>query len=158
MEIPQTNFFLFQAGIALLVLVHIVYPYPKRSYRTHERLGFSMEFLNAYDIMDIVENISCVQADDGWIVFYYFALGISVIHLAFPIGLTGEEEEDPEWRKILSSAVTLIFTDISFAIIRAHVMAREKSFQIGFNFLAKNIMATIYRICLIFNAMKSLFS
>ena len=156
MEIPETNFFLFQTGIALLVLFQIIYPYPKRPYRTHERLGISMEFLNAYDIMDVVENISCVQMDDGWIAFYFIGLGISVIHLAFPVGLTGEEEEDPQWGKILSSAVTLIFTDISFAIIRAHVMAQEKTFQIGFNFLSKNMMATVYRICLIFNAIASL--
>ena len=157
MKVPQTNFFLFQTGIALLVLSHILYPYPKRPYRTHERLGFSMEFLNAFDIMDFVENISCVQTDDGWTVFYFLAVGISAIHLAFPVGLTGEEEEDPQWKKIINSAVTLIFTDISFTIIRAHAMAEEKTFEIGFNFLSKNIMATVYRTCLIINAMKQLY-
>ena len=97
--------------------------------------------------------------DDGWIWFCFVALGISVIHLAFPIGLTGEdkEEKNPDWRKILSSAVTLIFTDISFAIIRGYVMVRQKTFQIGFNFLFKNIMAAIYRFCLIFKSMKALY-
>ena len=97
--------------------------------------------------------------DDGWIWFCFVALGISVIHLAFPIGLTGEdeEEENPQWKKILSSAVTLIFTDISFAIIRVHVMARQKTFQIGFNFLSKNVMAALYRFCMIFKSMKALY-
>lgn len=155
----MTNFILFQVGIALLVFFHILYPYPKRRYGTHERLGFSMEFVNAFDIMDIVENIPCIQMDDGWIWFCFVALGISAIHLAFPIGLTGEdeEEENPQWKKILSSAVTLIFTDIAFAIIRVHVMARQKTFQIGFNFLSKNIMAALYRFCMIFKSMKALY-
>ena len=96
MQVRHTKFFLFQTGITLLVLFHIIYPYPKRPYRTHKRLSFSMEFLNACDIMDI-ENYSCLRADDGWTALYFLALEVSVIHLAFPVSLTGEEEEDPQW-------------------------------------------------------------
>ena len=56
-----------------------------------------MEFLNASDIMYVAENISCLQADDGWTALYFLGLEVSVIHLAFPVSLTGEEEEDPQW-------------------------------------------------------------
>ena len=97
MQVRHTKFFLLQTGIALLVLFHIIYPYPKRPYRTHKRLSFSMEFLNASDIMYVAENISCLQADDGWTALYFLGLEVSVIHLAFPVNLTGEEEEDPQW-------------------------------------------------------------
>ena len=100
--------------------------------------------------MDLVENVMCIQTySTGWVVVFYLALVVSTFHLAFPISLTEEDSNDPQWGRIASSVVTLIFTDIFFAFIRGKVMLSEKSLQLGFNFFSKNILAGICRTFLI---------
>lgn len=131
-----------------------MYPYPKRRNKNYERFAIAVEFLNAYDIMDVIDNISCIQTYSvGWFVFFFVALAVSALHLAFPISLIKEDENDSECRRILSSLVTLVFTDISFAIIRGFVMFHEDSLQLGFNFFSKNVTVASWRLYLI---MKSL--
>ena len=151
---------MFHGGIALLVLTLILYPYPKRIYdeneeedsieRSNERFAIAIEFLNAYDVMDVVENVMCIQSYSAvWVVVFYIALAVSVILLAFPISLTEEDANNPQWGRIGSSVATLIFTDVAFAAIGGKVMFSEKSFQPGFNFFSKNLFAGICRACLI---------
>ena len=143
-----------------MVVALILYPYPQRVFdeqdpdesiqRSNERFTIVIEFLNAYDIMDLVENVMCIQTySTGWVVVFYLALVVSTFHLAFPISLTEEDSNDPQWGRIASSVVTLIFTDIFFAFIRGKVMLSEKSLQLGFNFFSKNILAGICRTFLI---------
>ena len=104
--------------------------------------------------MDVVDNISCIQTySTFWLAFFFIALAVSAFHLAFPIGLTEEDQDDPQCGRIVSSIVALIFTDISFAVIRGKVMFHEKNVQLGFNFFSKNIMAALWRICLIIKAL-----
>lgn len=45
-----------------------------------------------------------------------------------------------------------MFTDVAFAVIRGKVMLHEKNVQLGFNFFSKNVMAALWRICLITKA------
>ena len=143
-----------------MVVALILYPYPQRVFdeqdpdesiqRSNERFTIAIEFLNAYDIMDLVENVMYIQTySTGWVVVFYLALVVSTFHLAFPISLTEEDSNDPQWGRIASSVVTLIFTDIFFAFIRGKVMLSEKSLQLGFNFFSKNILAGICRTFLI---------
>ena len=143
-----------------MVVALILYPYPQRVFdeqdpdesiqRSNERFTIAIEFLNAYDIMDLVENVMCIQTySTGWVVVFYLALVVSTFHLAFPISLTEEDSKDPQWGRIASSVVTLVFTDIFFAFIRGKVMLSEKSLQLGFNFFSKNILAGICRTFLI---------
>ena len=143
-----------------MVVALILYPYPQRVFdeqdpdesiqRSNERFTIAIEFLNAYDIMDLVENVMCIQTySTGWVVVFYLALVVSTFHLAFPISFTEEDSNDPQWGRIASSVVTLVFTDIFFAFIRGKVMLSEKSLQLGFNFFSKNILAGICRTFLI---------
>ena len=69
--------------------------------------------------------------------------------MVFPISLSEEDERDPQKGRILSSVITLIFTDIMFAILLFRVMIYGKDTQLGFNFFSKNVMAAICRFFLI---------
>ena len=139
--------------MALLVLAHMLYPYPQRKPNSNENLAIAIELLNAYDIMDMVENITCFQTySTVWLGFFYMSLIISALHVAFPISLTEEDEKDPLKGRVLSSIITLIFTDIMFAILRLRVMVYGKDTQVGFNFFSKNVMAAICRLPLIVKA------
>ena len=72
--------------------------------------------------------------------------------MAFPISLTEEDEKDSLKGRVLSSIITLIFTDIMFVILRLRVMVYGKDTQVGFNFFSKNVMAAICRLPLIVKA------
>ena len=97
--------------------------------------------------MDLVENIGCIQSYRvGWIVvIFYIALGFSTLLLAFPVGLTEDDEDDPPRCRILSSLMTLIFTDVLFCFIRLYVMIKNGSAQSGLNFFVKNLLAAFFR-------------
>ena len=131
----------------------MLYPYLQRKPNSNENLAIAIELLNAYDIMDMVENITCFQTySTVWLGFFYMSLIISALHVAFPISLTEEDEKDPLKGRVLSSIITLIFTDIMFAILRLRVMIYGKDTQVGFNFFSKNVMAAICRLSLIVKA------
>ena len=86
----------------MLVISHIVYPYPQRRMKTSEKIAVTLQFLEVFDIMDIVENITCFQTySREWLALFYFSLAVSSIHLAFPISVTEEDEKDPIWGRIL---------------------------------------------------------
>ena len=139
-----------------MVFTYITYPYPDRRYESGEIFAIAIEFLNAFDIMDLVENIGCIQSyTAGWIVIFYIALAVSTILLAFPVGLTEDDEDDPQRCRIFSSVLTLIFTDALFCIIRGYVMIKEESVQSGFNFFLKNLLAASCRIILICKSCRS---
>ena len=140
-----------------MVLAHLVYPYPQRKNKPDERFAIAIEALNAYDIMDFVEIITCIQTySTGWLVLFFIALAVSTLRLAFPISLTEDDEDDPQFGRILSSAITLVFTDILFAIMRGHVMVQEDSVQLGFNFFSKNVMSAFCRLFLIVRALHNM--
>ena len=128
----------------------MLYPYPQRTSKPNENLAIAIELLNAYDIMDMVENITCFQTYSAFLLgLFYMSLMISALHVAFPISLSEEDDRDPKKGRILSSIITLIFTDIMFAILRLCVMIYGKDAQLGFNFFSKNVMAAICRFFLI---------
>ena len=128
----------------------MLYPYPQRKSNPDENLAIAIELLNAYDIMDMVEYITCFQTYSTVLLgLFYMSLIISALHVAFPISLSEEDKEDPKKGRILSSTITLIFTDIMFAILRLYVMIYGKDTQLGFNFFSKNVMAAICRSSLI---------
>ena len=132
------------------MISHTVYPYPQRRMKTSERIAVTLQFLDVFDIMDIVENITCFQTyPKEWLAIFYFSLAVSSIHLAFPIGVTEEDEKDPIWGRIFSSFITLVCTDIMFAVLRVQAMKNQKTIQQGFNFLSKNILAATIRFFLI---------
>ena len=136
-----------------MVLAHMVYPYPQRSNKPDKHFAIAIEALNAYDIMDFVEIITCIQTySTGWLVLFFIVVAVSTLRMAFPISLTEEDEDNPQFGRILSSAITLVFTDILFAIMRGHVMVQEDTLQIGFNFFSKNVMSAFCRLFLIVRA------
>ena len=52
--------------------------------------------------------------------------------------------------RVISSILSLIFTDVMFFVIRIIVMVRDNSPQTGFHFMIKNILAVILRGALIY--------
>lgn len=132
------------------MLTYIIYPFPDRSYSFAEKMAIGMEFLNALDIMDMVADIMCFQTySSGWKFYFFLAIGVSALMLAFPIALTEDDEQDAYWGRCLSSSLTLVFTDVSFAILRGYVLFYEKQLQAGFTFFLKNIIVSIIRIILV---------
>ena len=128
-----------------------MYPYPKRRNQNRfDNIAIAIDILNAFDIMAFVDNISCIQPySTGGLLFFFITLAVSAFHLAFPIGLINEDEVDPRTGRTSIFLVTPIFTDIFFVIIRGHMMVYEDSLQLGLNFFSKNVVAGIWRLCLI---------
>ena len=138
-----------------MILVQFVYPYPKRRNQNQfNNIAIAVDILNAFDIMALVDNVSCIQpySFEGLLLFFV-TLAVSAFHLAFPIGLKEEDEVDPRPGRISIFLVTPILTDIFFVITRSQVMVYEDSLQLGFNFLSKNLVAGIWRLCLIGKAL-----
>ena len=134
----------------LLLFTNILYPYPSKDNNPGEKSAIALHFLNAFDIMDLVEDVEFIQTySTAWIVLFYVALAGSSFLLAFPVGLEDDDENDPHKYRVLSSIGTLIFTDISFSVIRLCVISKQGNYQIGFNFLMKNMLAGISRLVLI---------
>lgn len=148
--VPEVHFVMFQIVMIILVLTHLLYPFPNRHYKRGELYAIGIEFLNAFDIMDLVADIGCVQSyQTGWLVWFFIATGASTLLLAFPCGLEDRDDEDPKPLQRWTSILTLLFTDISFFILRSVVIHNEKSVQSGFNFLMKNLLAAVIRFVLI---------
>ena len=132
-----------------------MYPYPKRRNQNQfNNIAIAVDILNAFDIMALVDNVSRIQpySFEGLLLFFV-TLAVSAFHLAFPIGLKEEDEVDPRPGRISIFLVTPILTDIFFVITRGQVMVYEDSLQLGFNFFSKNLVAGIWRLCLIGKAL-----
>ena len=130
----------------MLAITYLIYPYPERQYRKGEIFAIAIEFLNAFDILDMVEDISAVQNHSTWLkVLFYLSLGVSTMLLAFPAGLEDDDEDDPKCIRVFSTICTLIFTDLMFCIIRIAVILSGSNYQTGFHFLMKNILALFIR-------------
>lgn len=138
-----------------MILVQFVYPYPKRrSQNRFDNIAIAIDTLNAFDIMALVDNISCIQPySTRGLLFFFITLAVSAFHLAFPIGLINEDDFDPRTGRTSIFLVTPIFTDIFFVIIRGHMMVYEDSLQLGLIFFSKNVVAGIWRFCLIGKAL-----
>ena len=138
-----------------MILVQFLYPYPKRRNQNRfDNIAIAIDTLNAFDIMALVDNISCIQPySTRGLLFFFITLAVSAFHLAFPIGLINEDEVDPRTGRTSIFLVTPIFTDIFFVIIRGHMMVYEDSLQLGLNFFSKNVVAGIWRLCLIGKAL-----
>lgn len=79
----------------ILLVTFIIYPLPRRAYTSSEYLAIAVEFINAFDIMDMVGDFEFVKHyGTAWEVLYYVSLGTSVILVAFPIKI---ENEDITW-------------------------------------------------------------
>ena len=122
-----------------MILVQFVYPYPKRrSQNRFDNIAIAIDTLNAFDIMALVDNISCIQPySTRGLLFFFITLAVSAFHLAFPIGLINEDDFDPRTGRTSIFLVTPIFTDIFFVIIRGHMMVYEDSLQLGLIFFQK---------------------
>ena len=138
-----------------MILVQFVYPYPKRrSQNRFDNIAIAIDTLNAFDIMALVDNISCIQPySTTGLLFFFITLAVSAFHLAFPIGLINEDDFDPRTGRTSIFLVTPILTDIFFVIIRGHMMVYEDSLQLGLIFFSKNVVAGIWRFCLIGKAL-----
>ena len=93
-------------AMPVLLLTFIIYPLPRRAYSGSEYLAIALEFMNAFDIMDMVPDIFYVRNYGlGWVVIFYMSLGISVTMLSLPVKI---ETNDIFWptQLVISSDAT----------------------------------------------------
>lgn len=87
----MVDFIMLQMVMPILLVTFIVYPLPRRAYTSSEYLAIAVEFINAFDIMDMVGDFQFVKHYGiGWEIVYYLSLGTSVILVAFPIKIENE--------------------------------------------------------------------
>ena len=101
---------MLQIAMVILLLTYIVYPFPRRAYELGAYLALAIEFLNAFDIMDMLGDLAFVRGYGiSWLLFYYFSLGISVLLLSFPIKIEEDTVDFPKhfigWASRLVSQV-----------------------------------------------------
>ncbi|XP_057317726.1 uncharacterized protein LOC130662810 isoform X3 [Hydractinia symbiolongicarpus] len=141
------DYILLQLSIVLININYFIFPYPKRRFRTGEIFAVSLEFLDAFDMMDLITDTGCVQTyDDGYQVIYYMGLIITAFLLAFPVSM---EKKEIRLVRIVVYSLTFLFTDVFFSIIRIKVMEGENSVFHGFHFLMKNLLAAMFRFWLV---------
>ena len=95
----MSDFIFLQMVMPLLMFSFIIYPLPQKAYVLSEYLGIALEFMNAFDIMDMLSDLSfALQYGTIWVVVYYLSMSISAILIAFPVKI---ENEDFVWQKRL---------------------------------------------------------
>ena len=84
--------------MVILLLTYIVYPFPRRPYDIGAYLSLAIEFLNAFDIMDMLGDIAFIRNYDvSWRSIYYTSMGISVLLLSFPISIEEDFVDFPSY-------------------------------------------------------------
>ncbi|XP_057289545.1 uncharacterized protein LOC130612257 [Hydractinia symbiolongicarpus] len=169
LKVNKLDFGVIQAGMILVCFTLALYPLCKpEKTKDQTRCFLSMtatEFfeklmkcVNAMDMIELVEDLGCIQRSDGmWVVLFYLALLISTLLLAFPEALNIDKDTENkwwEWLKVFTTFLTWVFTDICFVAIRLHVMVKEDNIQTGFSFVVKNLLFVVihfllllYQIC-----------
>ena len=89
---------IFQVAMIILLLTYMIYPLPRRSYDIGAYLALAIEFLNAFDIMDMLGDIAFIRSYGvGWRSIYYMSMGISVLSLSFPISIEDDFVDFPSY-------------------------------------------------------------
>lgn len=97
-SIEESEYVIFQVAMIILLLTYIIYPLPRRSYDIGAYLALAIEFLNAFDIMDMLGDIAFIRNYDvGWRSIYYLSMGISVLLLSFPINIEDDFVDFPRY-------------------------------------------------------------
>ncbi|XP_057317724.1 uncharacterized protein LOC130662810 isoform X1 [Hydractinia symbiolongicarpus] len=139
------DYILLQLSVVLLSINYFIFPYPKRRFRTGEIFAVSLEFLDAFDMLDLITDTGCVQTyEEGFQLIYYISLTVTALLLAFPISMEAKGKKI-RWIRIVIYSFTFLFTDVCFSIIRIKVMYSEQDVFHGFHFLMKNILAAVFR-------------
>ncbi|XP_057314587.1 uncharacterized protein LOC130655804 [Hydractinia symbiolongicarpus] len=149
-EVPKKDFFILQTVMPVLVITNLIYPLPIRVNKAAGTASAMVGFLNAFDISDVMVDYKYIQhystATEVW---FFISIIISVILLAFPIGLDEEDKDDPDVGRVLKSFLSLVFTDLSFLVLRCMVMYEEDSLSMGLSFAYKNAISAFISIYLI---------
>ena len=83
---PMYDFILLQMVMPAMLLTFVVYPLPRRAYTYSEYIAIGMEFINAFDTMDMIGDLAFIRHYViSWEVLFYLSLGITAISIAFPI-------------------------------------------------------------------------
>ena len=97
-SIDDAEYVVFQVAMVILLLTYIVYPFPRRAYDISAYLSLAIEFLNAFDIMDMLGDIAFIRNYDvSWRAIYYASMGISVLLLSFPISIEEDFVDFPSY-------------------------------------------------------------
>ena len=143
-KISMTDYIMLHVPMVILLLAYMLYPFPKRAYVLGEYLAIAIEFMNAFDIMDMQSDIKFViHYGLFWVVLYYASLGTSTVLLAFPVKIEDETDESNSstkfglWKKTIKTLFVVIFTDVLFATIRSLSSAELPFTQPGGRFASK---------------------
>ena len=104
-HVSMLDFILLQIVMFVLMTTFMIYPLPRRGYTLQEYLGLALEFLNAFDIMDMTGDIAFARKYGGvWRATFFISLGISSLSLAFPIKI---ESDDFIWPQKIVVCATI---------------------------------------------------
>ena len=130
----------------------MLYPYHK-DYKT--KRSSLIHGLNMLDFIDMAElmftDLGCFQTySDAWLGFFYFSLGVTVILTAFSWGVEQKEKNDEvEGPDRTCTFLRMLFTDLSFFILRVYTMVQSKHVYFGLLFAMKEFFAFSFRLVLL---------
>ena len=106
-HVPMYDFILLQLVMLVMLLTFVIYPLPRRAYTYSEYIAVGVEFMNAFDTMDMISDLEFVQKyGPGWEVVFYISLGITAVLIAFPIKIDDDDIVWPQNIKITSQSST----------------------------------------------------
>ena len=139
-------FYVLLATLLILIINSMVYPYPKSTGKLSASIiiGFS-----AFDVIDIAEltfsDIGCIQNYSGWWqAAFFLALGLSAIMTTFYCGLE-RGEDDPSITDFTATAVSWIFNDVFYILVRSKVIHEEKKAYFTLIFMMKECLSVFLR-------------
>ena len=125
----------------------------------------AIEFLNIYDIMDLLKDLACLKYIKGpWRAIKYVSMGISVLLICIPLDISKdllqpergndnqneanqterpEEAMEESCMRIFKLITTIIFMNISFTVMRVRVMVEYETIDNGFIMSVKNCILLV---------------
>ena len=138
-------FYALLTTLLVLIINSMVYPFPKN---TGKLSAFIIGF-SAIDVLDLAEltfsDIGCIQNYNGvWQTAFYLALGMSAIMTTIYCGLE-QGEDDPKITDFIATAVSWIFNDVLYIVVRSKVIYEQKHAYFTLIFMMKECLSVVIR-------------
>lgn len=126
----------------------MIYPYPEDEGNTISTLSHGFA---ALDILDMAElmfgDVACYQTyGPAGLFFFYLALGVSAILIAFSYGLEQQQKEKHDKKDWWSTFMNMIFNDLLFFSLRVTTMIKQGHAYFGVIFASKELLSFFVRL------------